>query len=502
MTEFRDSFFSVHGFEELRRYMKTGTDFCKEVASIFQERADIESTYGKKLLLLANRGKKQTNNCIGSLAVAWSATSSHLETEAQLHSNLGQSLKDEVFKQMKIFNDEQSKAKKDVEHGVEKSSKFLHEKKQELTKIKKIAHTKAKETETLNDQMEKSQSGSSKKSMSDKDLGKLQNKIKKSEESSLKADMDYIGLTKQVEEARHDLEKHMRRYAMQMQSQEDQRLRHLHEMLTKYNSLMSHVGPKLTESCAGIARGVSQMNVQSDILVIVAEKGTGAVTSGQFLYDCFEADLSNKMKPERRQMGLEKKIQLLAVEIEKQKKGKEGIESLGDTYKANPAYTNAAGAEDTELQIQQASAMIDTLTACQYQLQCSLALMDKRAKPESRLSSYITSYKDKSGLQQSVLNIPITGGACGGSGDMAAYRPEAEGANNASSHYTPYEKDEFDETICRCQALYDYTPNDSDEIAIMEGDIINVYEKQTGGWWRGELNGAVGIFPETYVKEI
>lgn len=34
------------------------------------------------------------------------------------------------------------------------------------------------------------------------------------------------------------------------------------------------------------------------------------------------------------------------------------------------------------------------------------------------------------------------------------------------------------------------------------GDVINIHDKQPDGWWLGELNGVVGIFPATYVEEI
>lgn len=36
----------------------------------------------------------------------------------------------------------------------------------------------------------------------------------------------------------------------------------------------------------------------------------------------------------------------------------------------------------------------------------------------------------------------------------------------------------------------------------ISGDVINIHDKQADGWWLGELNGVVGIFPATYVEEI
>ena len=34
------------------------------------------------------------------------------------------------------------------------------------------------------------------------------------------------------------------------------------------------------------------------------------------------------------------------------------------------------------------------------------------------------------------------------------------------------------------------------------GDIITIIAKHHGDWWEGELNGASGLLPSNYVKEI
>ena len=40
-----------------------------------------------------------------------------------------------------------------------------------------------------------------------------------------------------------------------------------------------------------------------------------------------------------------------------------------------------------------------------------------------------------------------------------------------------------------------------DELSIQPGDVLNIHDKQADGWWLGELDGTVGIFPATYVEE-
>ena len=56
-------------------------------------------------------------------------------------------------------------------------------------------------------------------------------------------------------------------------------------------------------------------------------------------------------------------------------------------------------------------------------------------------------------------------------------------------------------SIGKCRALYNYKANMYDELSIHSGDVINIHDKQADGWWLGELDGTVGIFPATYVEE-
>ncbi len=54
----------------------------------------------------------------------------------------------------------------------------------------------------------------------------------------------------------------------------------------------------------------------------------------------------------------------------------------------------------------------------------------------------------------------------------------------------------------QCKVMYDYTANMYDELNIRYGDIINIHDKQEDGWWLGECDGKIGIFPATYVEPI
>lgn len=48
-------------------------------------------------------------------------------------------------------------------------------------------------------------------------------------------------------------------------------------------------------------------------------------------------------------------------------------------------------------------------------------------------------------------------------------------------------------------ALYPYQAQNEDELSFEKGDVISVIVKEEEAWWKGELNGASGVFPSNYV---
>ncbi|XP_077295250.1 CIN85 and CD2AP related [Arctopsyche grandis] len=47
---------------------------------------------------------------------------------------------------------------------------------------------------------------------------------------------------------------------------------------------------------------------------------------------------------------------------------------------------------------------------------------------------------------------------------------------------------------------HDYKATDDQELTIKKGDIIRSVEQKVGGWWRGELRGRYGLFPDNFVR--
>ena len=55
----------------------------------------------------------------------------------------------------------------------------------------------------------------------------------------------------------------------------------------------------------------------------------------------------------------------------------------------------------------------------------------------------------------------------------------------------------------RAKVMFPYEPENPDELELFEGDIITVLNKdvpESDGWWEGEINGKVGMFPNNFVE--
>ncbi|XP_076771350.1 CD2-associated protein isoform X2 [Arvicanthis niloticus] len=54
----------------------------------------------------------------------------------------------------------------------------------------------------------------------------------------------------------------------------------------------------------------------------------------------------------------------------------------------------------------------------------------------------------------------------------------------------------------QCKVLFDYSPQNEDELELTVGDVIDFIEEVEEGWWSGTLNNKLGLFPSNFVKEL
>jgi len=56
----------------------------------------------------------------------------------------------------------------------------------------------------------------------------------------------------------------------------------------------------------------------------------------------------------------------------------------------------------------------------------------------------------------------------------------------------------------QCKVIFAYKPANEDELELKEGEIITILSKELPdkGWWKGELKGKIGVFPDNFVQAI
>ena len=56
----------------------------------------------------------------------------------------------------------------------------------------------------------------------------------------------------------------------------------------------------------------------------------------------------------------------------------------------------------------------------------------------------------------------------------------------------------------QCEVVFSYQGMGKEELTLQAGQVvdINTKELEDAGWWKGEVDGVVGVFPENFVKLI
>ncbi|XP_022079904.1 nostrin-like isoform X2 [Acanthaster planci] len=501
--EFKEVFTDETGYAELKKHMRQATDFSSSVMSIFQERAEIESTYAKSIAKLNAKALKCNKDATGSLMAAWNIFCGHLNNEAEHHKVSAECLHEDIYKRLKTYFDMHMKARKTAEANVDKACKAWHDKRAEMVKAKKVTHSKTKESEGMQAILEDPTAKG--KVLSDKELGKLQSKSRKADEAASKADMDYLNLTKATERARHEFEKVLRQAVTTLEKLEKERIGQQKEVMLSYSACLSKMLEPLQKDISEMTHAVTCINPDTDVMAIAQHKSRHGEHVSQVLYDPYEEDLSNSMTLNRRRQSLHSKLQALDSEIQKETKVKAGIARLSGAYADNPSYADANAKEDVVQQMGHSEEMINMLRASKFKIMAAIALMDKKPKPSDDISSFIKTEKDKhQGVNVSVLKMPRPTAPMSSVSEVDG-RGMADGAHNLplspsdSNSVNSFDGEQVRPVIGQCMAKFDYEAQEPEEISLKEGDVINVIQKFDDGWWFGEIGGQRGNFPGSYV---
>ncbi|XP_076231511.1 nostrin [Calliopsis andreniformis] len=548
------------GFEDVRRYVKQGGDFCKELASILHERAELEANYAKGLSKLSNKltkacAKDQGGNSSGGVNEAWRCVGEEMEAAAEAHRVWGLTLSEQLAKPLRVgVAEAQGRSRKSIENSVDKAGKSLHEWRNVAMKSKKQSFACARENERLQDlarlqsisQSQQNNNKSSNHHMTEKEASKLESRRRKAEDSSRRADTEFYTVSVRAERARLEYESTVRKGAKQMELLEEERLSALKDLANVYLAHLQALAPRLQQSADRLAAPVRNCNVSQDIEIlknlIRRVESNDCCNAEQFLPDFYAEHVTLAMNRERRKQALVRVLHLIRQDLERERRGREGLETLHRAFIATPAFAADESTQNVTDKLHHMRSMLLYLEAARYKVGGTLAEVEGSKRGKHPLAEHILVSRDKQGLQQSVLKIPSWAKnesfefqddeddievhltkdhetesrhwADRTAGDGNSENPPDEDDFSDFDEFSSHSEDNNNQDVDaaetaskpdgteQCRAIYQYSANLNDELSLNPGDLITVHQKQPDGWWIGECRGRTGIFPATYVQVI
>ncbi|EFB23779.1 hypothetical protein PANDA_004644, partial [Ailuropoda melanoleuca] len=489
------------GYKNLKEFSQNGEDFCKQVTSILQQRANLEINYSKGLQKLAVKLSKalQTTkkNCLVS---AWAWVSEGMKSAADLHQKLGKAIELEAIKPTHQVLSVHEKKKKSLDNEVEKAANLVIGNWNQQLKAsihmnaKKKLMVSTKKHEALSQLVE-----SSKQTVTKKEKQKLLSKLKKSTEKVAKEDENYYQKNLAGCATRLKWENTLENCYQSILELEKERIKLLYNNLNQYTQHISVFGQTLTTCHTQIHCAISKIDVEKDTQALMEETAVSSTENkSEFLLtDYFEEDLNNAMNKERQESSLKSKLLRLQKDIEKASRDQEGLERMLKSYSRDPAFSDAESQKITAALMDETNLKLDLLQANSYKLSSVLAELEQRPQPSHPCSNSIFKWKEK---QQTHSYVKISRPFLMKRLENVVSRTSSGGQRIPSSSSTASGVAPLGSGLCK--ALYSFQARQDDELNLEKGDIVTIYRKQEEGWWFGSLNGKKGHFPASYVEEL
>jgi len=393
------------GFEDLKIFIKEGSDFSKQIIDIIQELSELETAYAKGVSKLATKLFKASKENTGTVSNACHFIATDFEQTAEIHKAVAVTILEEIAKPMKVFAETQYKARKNTEAVVEKRHKQLQDWRITEAKAKAKSYAACRENEKFQDQLLDCKLGRGRQ-LSDKEHVKLQMKRKKSETAVRKSDMEYYAASIKSERSRLDWEGALKRGATVFKRLEEERLDQLCSMSKLYLTIMENNRPKLVNLTERLREPIELCNVSKDVQNMKLEIDQEGIMGHQILPHFYCEDLLNVMNKERRREALSSFVGIIKSDIEREKKGRAGVENLARALQDTPKFGGEESQQDVQDKLQHMRSMMTYLEASRYKALNVMMDVEGRPRVSHPMSSYIDYSKDKQGMTQSTLKIP------------------------------------------------------------------------------------------------
>uniref|UniRef100_A0A182I628 Uncharacterized protein n=2 Tax=Anopheles arabiensis TaxID=7173 RepID=A0A182I628_ANOAR len=238
--------------------------------------------------------------------------------------------------------------------------------------------------------------------VSEKDSSKLEGKRKKAEEAVKKADVEYYTLCIRAERARVDWEMSVLRGSSMLQTLESQRLAQFKTYVTDYLKLSAEMSPLLTKTIDRLSPQVAMCSVAKDLDVLKNIRRATEGPSEQLLPDFYCEHTTLAMNRERRKQSLVKLLQLIRQDLDRERRSRNGLKGFSQTLDKN-GESNQNIAD----KLYHIRSMLTYLEGARYKLQSALLELDHKPRSSHPLAQHIQITRDRTGLQTSVLKVPL-----------------------------------------------------------------------------------------------
>nr|XP_031307453.1 nostrin isoform X4 [Camelus dromedarius] len=440
-------------YKNLKEFSQNGEDFCKQVTSILQQRANLEINYAKGLQKLATKLSKALQstkkNCLVS---AWAWVSEGMKSTADLHQKLGKAIELEAIKPTHQVLSVHEKKRKSLENKVEKTANLVISNWNQQIKAKKKLMVSTKKHEALFQHVERSR-----QTTTEKEKQQLLNKLKKSTEKLAKEDENYYQKNVASCSTRLKWENTLENCFQSILELEKERIQLLCNNLNQYSQHISGFGQTLST----------------------------------------EEDPKNAMSKERQESSIKSKLLRLQKDIEKASRDREGLERMLRAYTSHSSSSDTENQKSTAALMDETNLKLDLLQANSYKLSSVLAELEQRPQPSHPCSDSIFKWKEK---QQTHSSVKITRPFLMKRLETVMSKASSGGQRMPSSSSTASGVTQLGNGLCK--ALYSFQARQDDELDLEKGDIVTIHKKKEEGWWFGSLRGKKGHFPAAYVEEL
>ncbi|XP_060113260.1 nostrin [Heteronotia binoei] len=494
-------------YQDLKGFSKNGDNFCKQLLSVLQQRANLEITYAEGLGKLAKKLAKVLDKMkVNYICGAWYCVSEGMKSTSDLHCKLGKAIQTEAINPTKRILDEHEKKKKSLDNTVEKTADVVVSNWRQQIKAKKKLKELTRDHEALFRDTENSHPLASPKTKQ-----KLLRNLEKSATKLAKDDEDYYKKNLAACETRLTWGTTLENCHKNILDLEKERLHLLCNMLNCYSQHLSSFGHSLIACHTQMHSAVGKVDTEKDAQMLLGEKAMSVEENKTefLLTDYYEEDSTSLIEKERRHASIKAKVLRLQKDLEKALQDKRGLERMFQAYLDMPQFSDPKNQNEITEQLSEATLKVNLLQANYFKLGSLLAEMEQKPKPTEPWNNCISKWKEKDCVHSSVMitcPVKVKDFEQTLSTRVASERgsnPSSLSATVCNSNPTPsLRPGNSDAAHPMCIALYDYQTEREDELCLKKGDVIVIHQKDDDGWWHGCLNGKRGIFPATYVEEI